>query len=613
MKLSEEKECELKPTLVWAILLLFFFSHSANAQNQQLADSLASIYENEAFAPSEELNMLRKIANNHLDTERKLFYSDLLIQRAMDLDSIQYAYSGYLQKGNSLRLKGDLSKALENYIQGANIATQVNMAREQGLINVAIADVYSLTENHSKAVESYHIAINILKKEDDKQGHASALLNLGDEFFNYGKQDSALLYFNEAEKIFKSINSEDGEAYCLGNVGLVYAKKEQYEIAEEKISRAVELLEKHGDFYPICVYLTYMSDIYLEKGDNVAALKFAKQSLDLAQRYGLKKEVGKAFLKLSELQEKSGNHYESLHHLKKHISYKDSVNNLSSIQEIANIRTDYELSKKQIEVDLLSQQKKNQQIMAIAAIIGFILFGLLALSLYKRNKIIQESSLIISKEKQRSEELLLNILPEETANELKIYGKVKGQRFESVTVMFTDFIGFSKYSEGLSPESLVEIVDFYYSMFDEIINKYGLEKIKTIGDSYMCAGGLPFPTSNHAIKMIQAAFDISAFVEKAKHDNPFDREGLEIRLGINTGPVVAGVVGTKKFAYDIWGDAVNIAARMESSSATGKINVSANTYELIKDEYHCEYRGEVQVKSKGSMKMYFVENNSPDV
>lgn len=611
MKSVLKIEFKFKSQTIWTLILFVILTYQINAQNQPLADSLVYIYENKQFATADELDILRQIANNHLETEKKLHYSNLLIQRAKDLDSIKYAYSGFLQKGNSFRLKGDFPLALENYIQGANIATQAKMVREQGLINVAMADVYSLTENHSKAVESYRIAIDILRKENDRQGLASALLNLGDEFFNYGIQDSALVYFNESQEIFKSIDYEIGVAYCLGNVGLVFAKKEQYEIAEEKISKAVQLLEKHGDFYPICVYLTYMSDIYLEKGDIKTALKFARQSLELAQNYGLKKEVGKAYLKLSELEDKSGNHAASLDHLKKHLSYKDSVNNLSTVQEIANIRTDFEISKKQIEVDLLSQQKKNQQIMAIAALIAFILIGLLALSLFKRNKLIQESSAIINKEKMRSEELLLNILPEQTANELKEFGKVKAQRFESVTVLFTDFRGFSKYSEGLSPEKLVEIVDFYYSKFDEIINNYGLEKIKTIGDSYMCAGGLPFPSEDHAVKMIQAAFDISKFVDDSKFNNPFDREGLEIRIGINTGPIVAGVVGTKKFAYDIWGDSVNIAARMESNSEPGKINVSAYTYELIKDVYHCEFRGEIQVKSKGSMKMYFVENRTP--
>ena len=171
--------------------------------------------------------------------------------------------------------------------------------------------------------------------------------------------------------------------------------------------------------------------------------------------------------------------------------------------------------------------------------------------------------------------------------------------------MFTDFKSFTKYSENLSPETLVETVDFYFSKFDEIIKKYGLEKIKTIGDAYMCAGGLPFPIEDHAQNMIRAAFEIVEFVDTTKKNKEVEKI-FDIRIGINTGPVVAGVVGSTKFAYDIWGDTVNVASRMETNSLAGKINVSENTYQLIKDVFQCEYRGEIDVKNKGMMKMYFV-------
>jgi len=203
--------------------------------------------------------------------------------------------------------------------------------------------------------------------------------------------------------------------------------------------------------------------------------------------------------------------------------------------------------------------------------------------------------------------LLLNILPEETATELKDKGKVKAQRFESVSVMFTDFKGFTAYSDKLSPEELVDSIDFYYSRFDEIVEKHGLEKIKTVGDAYMCAGGLPDPDPNNAHKMIAAAIEIAEFVKESKKNDPDDMTRFDIRIGINTGPVVAGVVGKKKFAYDIWGDTVNIASRMESNSEPGKINVSEATYKLIKDQFMCSYRGEIEAKNKGMMKMYFVE------
>jgi len=159
----------------------------------------------------------------------------------------------------------------------------------------------------------------------------------------------------------------------------------------------------------------------------------------------------------------------------------------------------------------------------------------------------------------------------------------------------------------LSPEDLVKTVDFYYSKFDTIIKSYGLEKIKTIGDAYMAAGGLPYPSDDHASKLVLAAIEIAEFVQNARDENPKDEQRFEMRIGINTGPVVAGVVGTNKFAYDIWGDTVNIASRMESNSKAGKVNISENTFELIKHEFNCTYRGEIDTKNRGKMKMYFVD------
>jgi class 3 adenylate cyclase len=270
---------------------------------------------------------------------------------------------------------------------------------------------------------------------------------------------------------------------------------------------------------------------------------------------------------------------------------------------MGNLRTDFEVSLKQTEVDLLNQEKRNQKNIRIAMtiILGLVLIILITLIWYSRN---------ISKQKKVADELLLNILPTETAAELKGFGKVQAKRFESITVLFTDFKGFTKHSENLSPEELVESVDFYFSKFDEIIEKYGLEKIKTIGDAYMCAGGLPFQTKDHAIKIMLAAFEIVEFVTHAINNNEQNKMRFEIRIGVNSGPVVAGVVGTKKFAYDIWGDTVNVASRMESNSEPGKINISESTYELVKDIFDCQYRGEIEVKNKGALKMYFANSIS---
>ena len=211
-------------------------------------------------------------------------------------------------------------------------------------------------------------------------------------------------------------------------------------------------------------------------------------------------------------------------------------------------------------------------------------------------------------EKKKSDDLLLNILPEEVAEELKAKGSADAKQFDEVTVMFTDFKGFTKISEKLTPSELVAEIHTCFKAFDNIITKYNIEKIKTIGDSYMCAGGLPVANTTNAVDVVNAAIEIQQFMQQhlqqRKNEN---KEPFELRTGVHTGPVVAGIVGVKKFAYDIWGDTVNTASRMESSGEAGKVNISETTYELVKDEFNCVHRGKIEAKGKGELDMYYVE------
>ena len=222
---------------------------------------------------------------------------------------------------------------------------------------------------------------------------------------------------------------------------------------------------------------------------------------------------------------------------------------------------------------------------------------------------VQERTRELRIEKQKSDDLLLNILPEEVANELKEKGSADAKQFEMVTVMFTDFKGFTQISEKLSPSQLVEEIHICFKAFDAIIAKHNIEKIKTIGDAYMCAGGLPVSNETHAIDVVKAAIEIRQFMqEHVAQKKLANQEVFEIRIGIHTGPVVAGIVGIRKFAYDIWGDTVNIASRLESSGEAGKINISGGTYEYVKDKFVCTHRGKIEAKNKGQIDMYFVEH-----
>jgi class 3 adenylate cyclase len=225
---------------------------------------------------------------------------------------------------------------------------------------------------------------------------------------------------------------------------------------------------------------------------------------------------------------------------------------------------------------------------------------------------VQARTVELHREKQEAESLLLNILPQEVAAELKRNGRAEARDFAAVTVMFTDFKDFTAIAEQLPPAELVSQLDYFFSAFDRVIQQHGLEKIKTMGDAYMCVGGLPTENPMHASDVVLAALAIRDFMLRDRSARLAAGQPLfEIRIGVHTGPVVAGIVGVRKFAYDIWGNTVNLAARMESSGIAGEVNVSGATYELIKDDFQCVYRGKVDTKNKGKSDMYFVNNPRP--
>lgn len=595
----------LKVCCITGFFILFL--PGLQAQEQSVADSLKTIYNKTDAADTTRLELLRNLAFNEVrNLQLALQYAEELIQLAGKLNNPKYLYRGYLQKGNKKRLLGSLEEALDAYFKAVDAARLAKFLAGEALSYSAIADVYSISNNHPTAITYYKKAITSFRQTTDSAGLGTALINTGDEYLHHKYFDTALMYFTESKTIFDQINYVSGKAYSLGNIGMVYASTGKNNLAEKNINDAIQLLEQAEDYSPICEYLISMSGIYREKGELATAINYAKRSLQLAMQYRLKEQISDANLKLYELYQQKGDILESLTYYKNHIAYRDSVNNINTVQKMADLRTDYEVSQKQVEVDLLNVQKKNQRIVIWSTALVMVMIGLMAIGLKRRNTFIKRTNIIIEEERKRSDNLLRNILPEDTAKELKLNGKVKAKRFDSVTVLFTDFKGFTKYAENLSPEELVESVDHYFSRFDEIMEKYGLEKIKTVGDSYMCAGGLHFHEQGHAIKIVEAALEILAFVQQSKNMQTENETRFDIRIGINTGPVVAGVVGTKKFAYDIWGDTVNIASRMESNSLPGRINISHNTYELIQQHFNCEYRGELEVKNRGFLKMYFV-------
>lgn len=225
--------------------------------------------------------------------------------------------------------------------------------------------------------------------------------------------------------------------------------------------------------------------------------------------------------------------------------------------------------------------------------------------LESQNRKIQAQNIQIQEEQRKSDGLLLNILPQEIADELKASGQATPRLYESATVLFSDFVNFTRLSAALTPKQLIDELNECFLAFDEICDRHGLEKIKTIGDAYMCAGGLPMPNETHAADAVRAALEMVAWLQARKHERP-DAHLTEMRIGIHTGPVMAGVIGKNKFAYDIWGDAVNLAARLEEHGEPGRVNISGATAEAVKNLYPAIHRGQKQVHNKGLVDMYFI-------
>lgn len=287
------------------------------------------------------------------------------------------------------------------------------------------------------------------------------------------------------------------------------------------------------------------------------------------------------------------------------------VDSTSRAQEVAILRKDKDIA----DLRLGQQDTFRQFVYGLGALL-LVILGLLAIGwafarrtnnrLNKQNRKIQAQNLEIAEERHKSDRLLRNVLPEEIAQELKTKGYATPRYYDSVTVVFTDFVNFTRLSANLAPEALVNELDECFLAFDEICEKHGLEKIKTIGDAYMCAGGIPIPNDTHPTDAVAAASEMLHWLQNRNQGNAY-AIFQEMRIGVHTGPVVAGVIGKNKFAYDIWGDAVNVAARLEQHGESNKINISTQTADAIKHQYKVSHRGVKEVYNKDPMDMFFIE------
>jgi class 3 adenylate cyclase len=478
--------------------------------------------------------------------------------------------------------------------------------------------VYWRLKDYPKALEWFFKSLKIAEESGDKRRMYTTLGNIGGLYTDQGKYSEALEYLLKSLHIAEELNDKSGIAIQTGNIGGTYASLKQYNAALAYFFKAMRIAEETGDKQSIAIALGNAGEAYYliakdSTGPKPDSLVPSSRAASLARAVDYLNRGIKAcrdlefYLGIPEFSQylsdaliAQGDYQGAIAAYKQSVAVKDSLYNTANNEKITNLETKRAVELKDKDIQIAKLKKRNERILSVSGF-AVLLLILGILGYYFRKQ--RHSNRLLSKEKKRSDDLLLNILPAEVAEELKTHGGAQARQFDNVTVLFTDFVNFTGTAEQLGPQLLVRELHECFTAFDTIIEKNGLEKIKTVGDAYIAACGLPNADKDHAQKCVRAAIDILHFMEeRSKREQVF-----AIRIGINSGSVVAGIVGVRKFAYDIWGDTVNTAARMEQHGEPGRINISQSTYELVKDDYRCQYRGAVPAKNKGEIPMYFVE------
>jgi adenylate cyclase len=524
--------------------------------------------------------------------------------------------------------KGNYLTGLEFFRKSLKIRIEID--DKEGIAgsynNIGV--IYCAQGNYSEALKKYKTSLKFWEETGDKSQIADKYTFIGYIYREMNNYPMALQYCSSSLKIQEEIGDKAGIAYSLSSIGYIYADQKNYSEALKNFYSSLKIFEELADKRGINIECQNIGGVYIKQKQYDKASQYVNKALSLALETGYKSGICDGYFGLARLDSAQGNFKQSLEHFKKGVIFQDSLFGQENAEKIKK----YEFEQKdalaiaeQEKRDAIAQRKLQRQKWVRNGFIGgfavVMLFAFIFLG--QRNKISKEKKRSEEErrkaeeerrkadaEKKRSEELLLNILPFEVAEELKQTGHCLAKTFSMVTVMFMDFKDFTSVSERVSAELLVNEINACFSAFDGIIQKYNVEKIKTVGDAYICAGGLPVLNQTHAKDIVNAAIEIQKFMlarKKEKEDK--DEFAFEMRIGIHTGPVVAGIVGVKKFQYDIWGDTVNLAARMEQNSEAGKINISGSTYKLVKDKFNCTFRGKIEAKNKGEVEMYFVESN----
>ncbi len=569
----------------------------------------------------EKINVLNALAKAYYEKSPKksMSYAEQALELAGKADDQKDKADALHNIGVACKYLGNYGKALGYYLESLKI--RENIGDEEGIANSLhhIGNIYDYLKNYDQALKYHQNALKIREERGDKKGTADSLHNIGVICHQLNRYTKALEYYQKGLKIREEISDKKGIAGSLNNIGVVYKHIINYPESLDYYLDALKIFEELGIQYEIANISNNIGELYLKLNNYDRAFSYLGQGLKIAQRIEAKELIRENYAFHSDMHAAKGEYQKSLEYYKLSSQMKDRIFTEESSKKVADMQAKYESEKKEKEIELLKKDNHIQQLalgkqklLKNSLLAGFFFVLILAFVVYNRYRLkkkahaeLEAAHNIITSEKAKSDKLLLNVLPVRVANDLKEKGETEPESFDNVTVYFSDIVGFTNLSSQLEPRFLINELNDIVTAFDNIIEKNQCERIKTIGDAYLCVCGMPEENPNHAENIVNSATEIIQYLTERNH---YSKIHWNIRVGIHTGKVVGGVVGIKKYIYDVFGDTINTASRMESNSKPMKINISETTHEIVKNKFKFIERDSNFVKGKGEMKMYFIDN-----
>lgn len=645
----------------------------ATSQNVDSLKALLLKVSSERRHDTTVVNILNTLAQEYRsrNADSALRYAHEALQRSEKIDFRKGLGAALVNLGNVYRNLGDYNRALGFLQRALSVGEQV---RNNTLIGQAwngIGIVYVRQGNLDRALDALLKALRLSEQLGDARGAASALDNLGIVHIRQGNTerafqalfrglhladslhdkrllsilmndlgivyrteqrfDSALVFYERSLRLKEELQDKQGSALALNGLGIIYRQQEKYDGALAFFSRALALQEELAFQPGIATALSDIAQTYFNQKNFKESIRYAERCIGVARGIGAKVDLRNAYQTLAEVHEAQGNRNLSYVYFRLYTAMKDSIFNEEVARKTADLNSRYEQESQEQRIRLLEREKQVQSLelqrtniiiysLCAVGVLTIALIGALWGRIRYRKRVEAELSnknRELAAAHEESEQLLRNTLPAPIVQRLKRGEGVIADRYDSVTVLFADIVGFSTLATTLSPEELITLLDSIFSDIDAIATTNGLEKIKTVGDSYMLVGGAPERSEDHCLRVAKAAFAIQSAVARTATGMGMT---MSVRIGMHTGAVVAGVIGTKKFAYDLWGDTVNIASRMEFHGEAGKIHcteavhdallVSSAREDISSDSqtmtYKFEKREPIEVKGKGLMQTYFL-------